>query len=60
MAGCHNGDAGSTINFTQFNIVRTYGNLLVRYASMHHRQPPLSQQDIDYIRCWVEDGKPNN
>ena len=60
MSGCHNGDAGSTINFTQFAIVRFYGSILIRYASMNHRQPPLSQQEIDYIRCWVEDEKPDN
>lgn len=60
MSGCHNGDAGSTINFTQFSIVRYYGSILIRYASMNHRQPPISQKEIDYIRCWVEDGKPEN
>ena len=60
MSGCHNGDAGSTINFTQFSTVRFYGSILIRYASMNHRQPPISQQEIDYIRCWVEDGKPEN
>jgi hypothetical protein len=60
MAGCHNGDVGVTTNFTQFNIVRTYGMILVRYASMQHRQAPLPQQQIDLIRCWVEDGTPNN
>lgn len=60
MAGCHNGDVGVTTNFTQFNIVKAYGMILVRYASMQHRQPPLQQQQIDLIRCWVEDGAPNN
>ena len=60
MTGCHNGDAGVTTNFTQFNIVKRYGMILVRYASMTHRQPPLHQQQIDFIRCWVEDGTPNN
>ena len=60
MAGCHNGDVGVTTNFTQFNIVKSYGMLLVRYASMQHRQPPLPQPQIDLIRCWVEDGGPNN
>lgn len=60
MAGCHNGDVGVTTNFTQFNIVKSYGMLLVRYASMSHRQPPLPPQQIDFIRCWVEDGGPNN
>jgi hypothetical protein len=60
MSGCHNGDAGVTTNFTQFNIVKSYGMILVRYAGMQHRQPPLPQQQIDLIRCWVEDGGPNN
>jgi len=60
MNGCHNGDVGVTTNFTQFNVVKTYAMILVRYASMQHRQPPLPQQQIDFIRCWVEDGTPNN
>jgi hypothetical protein len=60
MAGFHNGDVGVTTNFTQFNIVKTYGMILIGYASMQHRQPPLPQQQIDLIRCWVEDGAPNN
>jgi hypothetical protein len=60
MAGCHNGDVGVTTNFTQFNIVKSYGTILVRYASMQHRQPPLPKQQLDLIRCWVEDGTPNN
>lgn len=59
-SGCHNGDAGNTINFTEFRTVWYYGSLIVRYAGMEHRQPPISKQEIDYIRCWVEDGKLEN
>lgn len=59
-AGCHNGDAGASLNFTNFNNVRWYGTILIKYASRQHRQPPILQQEIDYIRCWVEDGKLNN
>jgi hypothetical protein len=59
-SGCHNGDAGASLNFTNFNNVRWYGAILINYASRQHRQPPILQQEIDYIRCWVEDGKLNN
>jgi hypothetical protein len=60
VSGCHNGDIGPIANFTQFNVVKSYGSLLIRYASMDHRRGPLLPQDINYIRCWVEDGGPDN
>lgn len=62
-SGCHNGDAGFTLNFTVFDNVRVFAPRikgLVSQKISHRGQPPLLQQEIDFISCWADDGAPNN
>lgn len=59
FTGCHNGDVGSNANFLVFNNVRTYGMLMVRYATAAH-EVQVPDAEVAYIRCWVEDGRLNN
>jgi hypothetical protein len=58
--GCHNGDVGPITNFTLFNVVKSYGGIIVRYSANGHLLKPVPDNEIQYIRCWIEDGYPNN
>jgi hypothetical protein len=63
FSGCHNGDNGFNINFTVFNNVRFYSSVINNMVSLkriHYAQPPLNDQEIRYISCWVKDGSLNN
>jgi SprB repeat len=59
-AGCHNGDVGIITNFTIFNTVRSFGSLIVRYSGTNHLPKAVPDNEIQYVRCWIEDGKPFN
>lgn len=62
-AGCHNGDVGFNINFTVYSNLKSYGSIIKSMVSLrrsHRSQPPLLDQEIQYIACWVEDGMPKN
>lgn len=59
-SGCHNGDVGPITNFTVFSIVRSYGSIIVRYAGNGHLAKNVPENEIQYIRCWIEDGTLNN
>jgi len=61
-SGCHNGDNGPTINWLQLsNVQRDALNIKTRTAN--HTMPPvgsLTQDEIDKIACWVDDGAKAN
>lgn len=62
-AGCHNGDAGYQINWLIFLNVKNYGPIIksmVNLRKPHRDQPPLQEQEIQYINCWVDDGTRKN
>ena len=62
-AGCHNGDVGFNINFTVYSNLKSYGSIIKSMVSLrrpHLNQPPLLDQEIQYISCWVEDGTLKN
>lgn len=60
-AGCHGAGTGSR-DWTNFeNVVNKAANIKIRTAN--RTMPPttpLSQDQIDLIGCWVDDGTPNN
>ena len=62
ISGCHNGDNGSSRNWTVFaNVQANAQKIKTRTAN---RTMPLTgsltQQQIDLIACWVDDGAKNN
>lgn len=65
ISGCHDGSNGSSRDWTVFSNVQTKaGNIKSRTSS--GSMPPassgkqLSQQQIDLIACWVDDGALDN
>jgi hypothetical protein len=62
IKGCHNGDLGSSRDW------RTYSTTKANAASIKSRTvaksmppgTPLTQNEIDEITCWVDDGAANN
>lgn len=66
ISGCHNGDNGSNRNWTVFtNVQNSAANIKSRTNA--GTMPPsnssagaLSQDQIDLIACWVDDGALNN
>ncbi len=65
VSGCHNGDNGSIPNFTVFNTVQT-GAENIKSRTGNRSMPPstsgltLSNDEIELIACWVDDGAQNN
>lgn len=62
ISGCHNGDNGAERNWTVFsNVKANAGNIKTR---TENRTMPLtgslSQEQIDLIACWVDEGAQNN
>jgi SprB repeat len=62
IPGCHNGDNGSSRNWTVFNNVQANAqNIKTRTGN---RSMPLvgslTQDQINLIACWVDDGAKNN
>lgn len=57
---CHNGDVGNITNFTVFSNVKSFGFLLIRYAGTNHLPKAVPEGELQYIRCWIEDGSPFN
>ncbi|NJN41323.1 MAG: hypothetical protein HC811_02870 [Flammeovirgaceae bacterium] len=64
ISGCHNGDNGSSINWLNFSNVQTNASnikLRTQAKSMPPLgQPALTQNQIDLIGCWVDDGAKSN
>lgn len=60
-AGCHDGI--SRRDWTDYNEVKQYSTAIKQRTqdrSMPFDGPPLPQDQIDIISCWVDAGAPNN
>lgn len=62
IIGCHNGDNGANRNFTVLsNVQASASNIKIRTGN---RSMPtigsLTQNEIDLIACWVDDGAADN
>lgn len=63
FSGCHNGDNGSSRNWTQKdNVIEKALGIKARTASGSMPRSPgvLTQDEIDLIACWVDDGAKDN
>jgi len=62
ISGCHNGDNGSSRNWTVFaNVQNNASNIKTRTQNRSMPQTgSLTQEQIDLIACWVDDGAMNN
>lgn len=68
IAGCHNGDMGPELKWTDFEQFHKRAESgLVRYRVTHRIMPPsfspagpLTQEQINAIACWSEQGALNN
>jgi len=59
ISGCHNGSRSP--NLSSYNNISANASSIV--SSINSNMPPgnrLSQQQIDLIKCWANDGAPNN
>ena len=64
-SGCHNGDNGTTLNWSVFANVQAKAELIKTKTtdkSMPADKAPngLPQEQIDLIACWVNQGAKNN
>jgi hypothetical protein len=65
---CHNGDNGADKNWTNFDLFQEHAkNGLVKSYVVNRIMPlssspqgPLSQDQINAIACWVDQGAQNN
>jgi hypothetical protein len=68
ITDCHNGDNGADKNWTDFDLFQENAiNGLVKYNVTNRIMPlasstagPLSQEQINAIACWVDQGAQNN
>ena len=68
ISGCHNGDMGQDLNWTIFEAFhKRAASGLVKYRVTHRIMPPsdspegpLSQDQINAIACWSDQGALNN
>lgn len=68
ISGCHNGDMGQDLNWTVFeNFHKRAESGLVKYRVTHRIMPPsnspagpLTQEQINTIACWTDQGALNN
>lgn len=63
FSGCHNGDNGSSRDWTQKeNILEKASGIKTRTqnGSMPRSPGSLSQNEIDLIACWVDNGAKDN
>ena len=68
ISGCHNGDMGQDLNWTVFEeFHERAASGLVKFRVTHHIMPPsnspagpLSQEQINAIACWTDQGALNN
>jgi len=63
---CHNGDNGAERNWTDFSLFQGKSEKVRSYV-IHRVMPlsisaagPLSQEEINKIACWVDQGAQNN
>ena len=68
ISGCHNGDMGPDLNWTNFDkFHQRVESGLVKYRVSHRIMPPsfspegpLTQEQINAIACWSDQGALNN
>jgi SprB repeat len=63
VTSCHNGDLGGSRDWRTYSTVKANAtNIKTRTTnkSMPTGGITLTQQEIDQIACWVDDGAPNN
>ena len=68
ISGCHNGDMGPDLNWTNFEqFSKRVQSGLVKYRVTHRIMPPsfspegpLTQEQINTIACWADQGGLNN
>jgi len=68
VSGCHNGDMGPDLTWTDFDQFHARAESgLVKYRVTNHIMPPsyspagpLSQEQINTIACWADQGALNN
>lgn len=68
ISGCHNGDMGPDLNWTTFEQFHKRAESgLVKYRVTNHIMPPaesqagpLSEEQINAIACWADQGALNN
>lgn len=68
ISGCHNGDMGPDLNWTNFEqFGKRVQSGLVKYRVTHGIMPPsyspegpLTQEQINTIACWSDQGGLNN
>lgn len=68
ISGCHNGSLGAERNWTDFSTFRQNArNGNVKNYVINRIMPPstspnggLTQEQINVIACWADDGAPNN
>lgn len=63
-SGCHNGDNGNQRNWNNFSEVEGHADMIRDFTSSRSMPPvgeaQLSDDQIQLIACWVDDGAPNN
>lgn len=63
VSGCHNGSNGSIANFSTFSTVKNHASK-IKITTQNKSMPPgdrtITQEQIDLIACWVDDGALNN
>ena len=66
ISGCHNGSLGDERDWRQVARLQEHKTLMKEYTRGHIMPPsespegPLTQDQIDLISCWVDQGAPNN
>ena len=68
ISGCHNGDMGPDLNWTDFGeFHERAASGLVKFRVTHRIMPPsnssggpLTQEQINAIACWSDQGALNN
>lgn len=68
ISGCHNGDLGANLNWTDFGTFQDKAKSgIVRTRVINRIMPPanspagpLTQEEINAIACWADQGANNN
>lgn len=68
VGGCHNGDMGDDLNWTNFSeFHKRASSGYVKFRVTHRVMPPsdspagpLTQEQINAIACWTDQGALNN
>lgn len=67
LSGCHNGDSTSVGDFNLFDEVKMRvdnGQFKLKVLDIKSMppttQPPLTTEQFNLLKCWIEVGAPNN